>query len=91
MIASFNYNFTQLPVNARVTHLAWRELWYKDIIGTYIAGTTRWSWGDKSTNFVLKNYWFCSAPDVIGGTEAVGYVGGQYENGHKGMLVHIVS
>ena len=54
MIASFNYNFTQLPVNARVTHLAWRELWYKDIIGTYISGTTRWSRGDKSTNFYSK-------------------------------------
>ena len=54
MIASFNYNFTQLPINARVTRLAWRELWYKDIICTYISGTTRWSRGDKSTNFVLK-------------------------------------
>ena len=90
MIASFNYNFTQL-VNARVTHLAWRELWYKDIICTYISGTTRWSRGDKSQNFVLKNDWFRSLPDVTGGTEVVGYVGGQYENGHRGMLGHIVS
>ena len=54
MIAYSNYNFTQLPVDARVTHLAWRELWYKDIIGTYISGTTRWSRGDISTNFCSK-------------------------------------
>ena len=90
MIAYPNYNFTQLPVDARVTHLAWRELWYNDIIGTYISGTTRWSRGDISTNFVLKYYWFRSIPDVTGGAEAVGYMGGQYENGHKGMLGHIV-
>ena len=90
MIAYSNYNFTQLPVDARVTHLAWRELWYKDIIGTHISGTTRWSRGDISTNFVLKYYWFRSIPDVTGGAEAVGYMGGQYENGHKGMLGHIV-
>ena len=40
--------------------------------------------------FVLKYYWFRSIPDVTGGAEAAGYVGGQYENGHKGMLGQIV-
>ena len=43
------------------------------------------------TRWQINKFSFRSIPDVTGGTEAVGYVGGQYENGHKGMLGHIVS